>query len=157
MMLAEEVGAILKKRSETVAVAESCTGGALGDVITDVSGSSDYFLGGIISYGNQAKINLLGVNERVLREDGAVSEKVAIQMADGARNRLGSTYGIGITGIAGPTGATKNKPVGLVFIAVSSGHGSVCERNLFKGSRREVKDQAASEALRLFKSVLEKF
>ena len=155
-MLAEEVGAILKKRSETVAVAESCTGGALGDVITDVSGSSDYFLGGIISYGNQAKMSLLGVNERVLREDGAVSEKVAIQMAEGARNRLGSTYGIGITGIAGPTGATKNKPVGLVFIAVSSGHGSVCERNLFKGSRREVKDQAASKALILLKSVLQR-
>lgn len=147
---------MLRERSETLAVAESCTGGGLGDMITDIAGSSDYFLGGIISYSNRAKVDLLGVSEEVLRLEGAVSEKVAIQMAEGVKNRFGSAYGIGITGIAGPTGATQNKPVGLVFIAVSSGYGSICRENHFSGSRAEVKDQAAMAALDLLGFVLHK-
>jgi len=153
-MLAEEVGAMLRERSETLAVAESCTGGGLGDMITDIAGSSDYFLGGIVSYSNRAKVDILGVSEEVLRLEGAVSEKVAIQMAEGVKNRFGSAYGIGITGIAGPTGATQNKPVGLVFIAVSSRSGFICRENHFSGSRTEVKDQAAIAALDLLRSVL---
>ena len=148
--MAEDIGALLRDRKETLAVAESCTGGKVGDMITDVPGSSDYFLGGIISYSNQAKIDLLGVNRETLETKGAVSEDVAIQMAKGAREKLRSTYGIGITGIAGPTGGSTAKPVGLVYIAVASPVEVICERNMFKGSRTDVKMAAAERSLKMF-------
>lgn len=155
-MLADEIGVMLRSRSETLAVAESCTGGGLGDTITEVAGSSDYFLGGVISYSNQAKVDLLGVSERVLEDEGAVSEKVAIQMAEGVMKRFKSTHGIGITGIAGPSGATRKKPVGLVYIAVSSKNRTVCKEYHFNGSRSEVKDQATTAALEMLRSALQK-
>lgn len=155
-MLADEVGRLLRSRSLTIAVAESCTGGKLGDLITDVPGSSDYFLGGIVSYSNGAKEALLGVSPDVLRSKGAVSEEVAIQMASGARSRLNSEIGVGITGIAGPSGGTAAKPVGLVHIAVSSSRATVCMRHVFAGSRAEVKQQAAEKALEMVKDLLER-
>lgn len=155
-MLADEVGRLLRSRSLTIAVAESCTGGRLGDLITDVPGSSDYFLGGIVSYSNAAKEGLLGVSPDVLRSKGAVSEEVAIQMASGARSRLNSEIGVGITGIAGPSGGTAAKPVGLVHIAVSSSQATVCRRHVFAGSRAEVKQQAAEKALEMVKDLLER-
>ncbi|MHB1003304.1 MAG: nicotinamide-nucleotide amidohydrolase family protein, partial [Thermoleophilia bacterium] len=115
----------LAARGETLAVAESCTGGLVAAAVTSVSGSSDVFRGGVVAYHNDVKVGLLGVREEILENAGAVSEPVAQWMAVGARNRLGADYGIGITGIAGPTGATADKPVGLVYISVSSAAGDV--------------------------------
>ncbi|MCJ2533187.1 MAG: nicotinamide-nucleotide amidohydrolase family protein, partial [Candidatus Thermoplasmatota archaeon] len=146
-MLASDVGKILEQRSLTLAVAESCTGGRLGDAITDVPGSSAYFLGGVISYSNEAKFSLLGVDRSTLESMGAVSEKVALMMADGVRKRLGASIGVGITGISGPTGSTPDKPVGLVCIAVSSSERSFSSRSVFSGSRSDVKAQAVLKAL----------
>lgn len=154
-MLAEEVGGMLRSRKETLAVAESCTGGKVGDMITDVPGSSDYFLGGVVSYSNESKVSLIGVSRESLRSVGAVSEEVAVEMARGVRERLGSTYGIGITGVAGPTGGSKTKPVGLVYIAVASSDSHVVSRNVFKGSRIEVKTSAARRSLEMLKGFME--
>jgi nicotinamide-nucleotide amidase len=113
------VGKLLAGRSETLATAESCTGGLLGSRITDVSGSSAYYLGGAICYDASAKIALAGVDPELIRRHGEVSEEVAIALATGIRERFGSTYGAGITGIAGPTGGSDAKPVGTVHIAVA--------------------------------------
>ncbi len=154
-MLPEEVGKLLRSRKETLSVAESCTGGKVGDKITDVPGSSDYFLGGIISYSNQAKIDLLGVSAEILRSKGAVSEEVALQMAHGVRRNLKSTYGIGITGTAGPTGGSKSKPIGLVYLAVVSADDQTIERHVFKGSRTDIKESAANRALVMLKEFIQ--
>ncbi|GAB4233203.1 MAG: competence/damage-inducible protein A [Elainellaceae cyanobacterium] len=117
--LASVVGDLLKARGQTLAVAESCTGGGLGHLITTISGSSTYFWGGIISYDNQVKVNFLGVSAADLAEQGAVSAVVASQMAAGVRDRLGTTWGLSITGIAGPEGGTEAKPVGLVYVGLA--------------------------------------
>ncbi len=116
--LAEVVGKRLKGQGKTLATAESCTGGLLANEITDVPGASDYFLEGVVSYSNQAKIDLLGVKKEVLKEFGAVSREVALEMAHGIQRRAKSDFAISVTGIAGPTGGTKEKPVGTVHIAV---------------------------------------
>jgi nicotinamide-nucleotide amidase len=113
------IGALLKSRGETLAVAESCTGGLLGSRITDVSGSSSYFLGGAVCYTGAAKVALAGVDAQLIREHGEVSEPVAIALAQGIRERFASTWAVAITGIAGPTGGTPDKPVGTVHIAVA--------------------------------------
>lgn len=155
-MLADDVGRVLKAKRLTLAVAESCTGGKLGDLITEVPGSSEYFLGGVISYGNDAKVKLLGVDAPTLKTKGAVSEEVALQMATGARKALGADIGVGITGVAGPTGGTPQKPVGLVYIAVSSSSASVCRRNIFKGARSSIKDQSAQKALAMLREFVDK-
>lgn len=157
MLLAEEIGRLLMSRGLTVAVAESCTGGKLGDMLTDVPGSSDYFLGGVISYSNDAKSNLLGVDGKTLKAKGAVSEEVAIQMAAGARRQLQADVGVGITGIAGPTGGTLTKPVGLVYVAISSSKSSKCSRCVFKGSRSEIKTQSANRALEMLREFVTHF
>lgn len=155
-MLAHELGRLLKARGLTLAVAESCTGGKLGDMITEVSGSSHYFMGGIISYGNLAKVDLLSVEKGMLDSRGAVSEEVALQMAAGARKALRASIGVGITGIAGPSGGTMEKPVGLVYIAISSDRGSMCTRNLFDGDRSAVKNKAAKRALEMLEEFVAK-
>jgi PncC family amidohydrolase len=152
--LAAEVGELLRKRSLTLSVAESCTGGKIGDMLTDVPGSSDYFLGGIVSYSNQAKVDQLGVKRKSLDSVGAVSEEVAIQMVSGAIRAFGSDVAVSTTGIAGPTGATSEKPLGLVYIAVGSEKASVCAREVFKGGRLAVKEQAAVKALEMLKDFL---
>ncbi|MBI4783383.1 MAG: competence/damage-inducible protein A [Oscillatoriophycideae cyanobacterium NC_groundwater_1537_Pr4_S-0.65um_50_18] len=118
--LASVVGDRLKTSQQTVSVAESCTGGGLGSLLTAIPGSSAYFWGGIISYDNRVKVNLLGVDADVLAQQGAVSAEVACQMAAGVRDRLGTTWGLSITGIAGPDGGTDAKPVGLVYIGLAS-------------------------------------
>lgn len=123
--LASVVGQLLQHTGQTLAVAESCTGGGLGKMITEVSGSSSYFLGGVISYDNQVKISLLGVNHQDLSQLGAVSDTVAEQMALGVRSALASDWGISITGIAGPGGGSETKPVGLVYIGLASPWGDV--------------------------------
>jgi nicotinamide-nucleotide amidase len=117
--LAIAVGRLLQKTGSTLSVAESCTGGSLGGMLTAVSGSSAYFWGGIISYDNSVKVKLLGVDPQTLATHGAVSHEVAKQMAAGVRDRLNTTWGLSITGIAGPTGNTAEKPVGLVYIGLA--------------------------------------
>jgi nicotinamide-nucleotide amidase len=118
--LASVVGELLKEAGETLSVAESCTGGGMGEMLTSVSGSSDYFIGGIIAYANRVKISLLDVNAGDLEQFGAVSASVAEQMARGVKQRLGTSWGIAITGIAGPGGGTEDKPVGLVYLGLAT-------------------------------------
>ncbi|NEP62934.1 MAG: nicotinamide-nucleotide amidohydrolase family protein, partial [Symploca sp. SIO2G7] len=110
---------------ETLSVAESCTGGGLGGMLTDISGSSNYFLGGVIAYDNSVKASVLGVNPSDLYTVGAVSKPVAMQMAAGVRSLLSSSWGLSITGIAGPNGGTETKPVGLVYIGLAKPDGAV--------------------------------
>jgi nicotinamide-nucleotide amidase len=121
--LASVVGELLRASKETLSVAESCTGGGLGQMLTEISGSSDYFSGGVISYANSVKTGLLGVNQEDLDKFGAVSAIVAEQMAVGVKTRLSTTWGLSITGIAGPTGGTDIKPVGLVYIGLAGPNG----------------------------------
>ena len=117
--LESAIGRKLKALGATLATAESCTGGTIGSMLTRIAGASAYFQGGVISYTNEAKVDLLGVKAATLAEHGAVSEAVVLEMAHGVKNRLNSTYGISVSGIAGPDGGTPNKPVGTVCIAVS--------------------------------------
>ncbi len=133
--LASVVGDLLRQRGETLAVAESCTGGLVGQMLTEISGSSDYFWGGVISYDNSVKAGLLGVNLEDLEKFGAVSGTVAEQMAAGVRSRLGTSWGLSITGVAGPTGGTESKPVGLVYIGLAGEDGVTSVENRF-GARR---------------------
>lgn len=118
--LASVVGQLLRDRGETLSVAESCTGGGLGTLLTETPGSSDYFLGGVISYSNEVKMSLLGVSRESLLQLGAVSEPVAQQMASGVKKQLGTAWSLSITGIAGPGGGSEHKPVGLVYIALAA-------------------------------------
>ncbi len=149
------IGKMLREKGLTIATSESCTGGLVANLITDVPGSSDYFKGGVVSYWNEVKHNVLGVSEVILRHFGAVSEPVAIMMAEGVRNLLNTDVGLSTTGIAGPTGGTPEKPVGLVYMGVSiRGNTTVIER-IFKGDRLMVKKQAALTVLNLVRLKLE--
>ncbi len=150
----ETVGRLLRRRSATLATAESCTGGLLGGRITSVPGSSAWYLGGLIAYSNAVKVRHLGVGSGLLTTHGAVSEPVARQMARGVRRRFGSDYGIGITGVAGPTGGTADKPVGLVWIAVAGPGGCVAAARRFRGGREAVRRRAAQLALAMLKDAL---
>ncbi|MDF2388153.1 competence/damage-inducible protein A [Nostoc ellipsosporum NOK] len=134
--LAAVVGQLLRVSKETVSVAESCTGGGLGQMLTEISGSSDYFWGGVISYDNSAKVRLLGVNPEDLDKFGAVSATVAEQMAVGVKTRLLTTWGLSITGIAGPTGGTETKPVGLVYIGLAGPNDEVASFEYRFGTMR---------------------
>lgn len=140
---------ILTDNGKTLALAESCTGGLLGSKFTALTGASEFFLGGIISYANEVKVRQLNVKEKTLRIHGAVSMDTAEEMAKGAWKNLKSDYAISITGIAGPGGGTKEKPVGTVYIAVSSKNKTTAKKFLFKGSRKEVREQAAAEAVKM--------
>lgn len=146
---AEELGERLRSLGLTLATAESCTGGGLANAITDVAGSSDYFLGGVVSYANRVKEQLLGVDPRVLATQGAVSEPVALQMAEGVRRALGTDLGVGITGVAGPSGGSAEKPVGLVYVAVALPEGSEARRYLWSGDRVGNKRRSVLAALEL--------
>jgi nicotinamide-nucleotide amidase len=143
--LAEALGMRLVERKATLAVAESCTGGLVGQLVTAVPGSSRYFLGGVISYANELKRDLLGVKPETLAADGAVSEAAVLEMADGVRARTGATWAIAVSGIAGPDGGTPDKPVGTVFIAVTS-PSTRQVRKLFWPSERELVRQLAAHA-----------
>ena len=148
------VGSLLLERNSTLAVAESCTGGLISDRITDVSGSSKYFQGGVLAYSNQVKVGLLGVSEEDLERHGAVSSPVAIQMAEGVKNLVKADYGIGVTGIAGPTGGTPEKPVGLVYMAVASPHNAYSRESRFSGDRAIIKRRASQMALDMLRREL---
>jgi len=147
--LAEELGAMLAGERLTVSVAESCTGGLLGSLITDRPGSSAYFIGGLIAYADQVKRDELGVPASLLTRHGAVSREVAVAMAQGAKARFGTTLAVSTTGIAGPDSDGSNKPIGLTFIAIASEWGSRCEEYTFTGSRWSNRRQAAEQALQL--------
>ncbi|AKG22754.1 competence/damage-inducible protein A [Calothrix sp. 336/3] len=135
--LASVVGDLLRQRQQTVGVAESCTGGGLGQMLTEISGSSDYFWGGVIAYDNRIKEKILGVSPQDLAEYGAVSATVAEQMAQGVVSRLGTTWGLSITGIAGPSGGTETKPVGLVYIGLAATTGETWSFELRLGTMRD--------------------
>ncbi|MBI4556669.1 MAG: CinA family protein [Candidatus Hydrogenedentes bacterium] len=143
------VGQRLTAARQTLATAESCSGGLVAHRLTNVSGSSNYFRGGIVAYSNEVKTALLGVAQDALARHGAVSEPVALQMAKGARDRFGAEWGIGVTGIAGPTGGSPEKPVGLVYIAVAGPNGMIARRCQFTGERLEIKEQTAEMALQM--------
>ncbi|WNZ44561.1 competence/damage-inducible protein A [Leptolyngbya boryana CZ1] len=146
--LASVVGDLLKSRHETLSVAESCTGGGLGQMLTRVSGSSAYFWGGIISYDNSVKEKMLGVDPSAIAEQGAVSAIVAEQMAMGVRTQLNTTWGVSITGVAGPEGGTDAKPVGLVYIGLANAEGATSQPYQFGDRGREwVRQVSACSAL----------
>jgi len=155
MSLEEELGRLLVERGETLAVAESLTGGLVTSLVTDVPGSSAYLMEGVVAYANGSKVERLGVQEATLIAHGAVSEEVACEMAEGVRAVLGADWGVSTTGIAGPTGATEDKPLGLVFVAVSGQGGTFVRRHVFPGDRLEVKRASAGAALELLLAALE--
>ena len=145
---------MMKNNNLTLSAAESCTGGLLGNRLTNLSGSSSYYLGGIIAYSNQLKIDVLNIDSNIIKTHGAVSKKVASQMAENIRTITGSDYGIGITGIAGPTGGTKEKPVGLVYIAVASQNKTLVKKLNLKGKRKQIKYLSTEFALKNLKFLL---
>ncbi|OQA24304.1 MAG: Nicotinamide-nucleotide amidohydrolase PncC [Verrucomicrobia bacterium ADurb.Bin345] len=153
----EVVGRLLRRCGRTLATAESCTGGLLGSRITAVSGSSDYYAGGVVAYANRVKQAVLGVEEEVLAREGAVSEAVARQMAEGVRRLLRTSYGLSITGVAGPSGGTPEKPVGLVYIALAETEGTWVKANRFDGPRARVRDWSAQIALDMLRRRLLEF
>jgi PncC family amidohydrolase len=154
MSLEEDVGRLLTERGQTLAIAESLTGGLVASMVTDVPGSSAYLLEGIVAYANVSKMERLGVSEDTLMAHGAVSEEVACEMAEGVRSVLGADWGISTTGIAGPTGDTDDKPLGLVFYAVASDRGTVVRRDVFPGARLDVKRSSAGAVLTLLLEAL---
>ena len=149
------VGGLLRERSATVAVAESCTGGMLGARFTTTPGSSDYFVGGFITYSNALKQKLLGVSAETLEQFGAVSHETAEAMAVGARERTGSTYAISITGVAGPDGGSDEKPVGLVYIGIADPAGTVVTHRRFLGDRQRIRVFTTQHALDLLRRRLQ--
>ena len=139
---------VLTENKVTFGTAESCTGGLIAKTVTDLSGISEYYFGTVVSYSNSVKQNVLKVKESTLKEFGAVSSQTATQMAEGAREVLGCDYAVSTTGIAGPTGGTKEKPVGLVYIACAGKNiKTIVTENHFSGTRKEIREQATEKAL----------
>ena len=145
---------LLMERKQTVATAESCTGGLLATRITDVPGSSNVFPGGVVNYSNESKTDLVYVPADLIQQHGAVSPEVAEALATGARKRFGTDFGIGITGVAGPDGGTPEKPVGLVYIGLADASETVVEKSRFIGSRRDIRYRSTQSALVLLRSRL---
>jgi PncC family amidohydrolase len=150
------VGELLLEKGLWLATAESCTGGLVGHLITNVSGSSNYYRGGVVSYANEAKMHLLGVRPGTLEAFGAVSEQTVLEMARGVRKALQADIGISVSGIAGPTGGTTEKPVGTVWIGLSASNGELVNHHLWTGDRVSIKEQSAQAALRLVVEYLQK-
>jgi PncC family amidohydrolase len=159
--LEERIGPLLRARNLRLVLAESCTGGMIGNRITNIPGSSDYYLGSITAYAYEAKEKILGVNHDALMKFGAVSREIALEMARGARSALAGSFplesliGISVTGIAGPGGGLPNKPVGLVFIGMSAKGGDWVWKYLWKGNRTENKALSSDAALTLLLGYLE--
>jgi PncC family amidohydrolase len=145
---------LLAGRRQTLALAESCTGGCIAHRVTSVPGASVVFLGGVVAYSNAAKQKFLGVRANMLARHGAVSEAVARAMAEGAREKFGADFALAVTGIAGPTGGTSVKPVGTVFIALSGAPGTVVKRKYNPCGREQFKDLTAQQALEMLRARL---
>jgi len=152
--LAEVIGRMLKEKGATLAVAESCTGGLLGEILTDIAGSSEYFLGGVIAYSNEMKMKLLDVPVEVIMKHGAVSEECARHMAEGARKSLKSTIAVSITGVAGPSGGTEQKPVGLCYIGLAAADKTLVGEHRFGGGRERNRRRCAVSALDMVRRYL---
>jgi len=150
MELEKTIGNLLREKGRTLSIAESCTGGLVCDRITNVSGSSDYFMGGMVTYSNESKAEHLGIPLSIIKRHGAVSQQVARRMAQGVRKAFHTTFGLSTTGVAGPAGGTKRSPIGRVFIGISDGRRTWVKREDLKGSRREIKKKATEKALRVF-------
>jgi len=146
---------LLTQRKKTLALAESCTGGFIADEITNIPGASEIFLGGIVAYSNGVKEKFLGVRHETLKKHGTVSEIVAREMADGARKKFGADFAVAVTGIAGPGGGTKDKPVGTVFISVAGTFGTLVERKLNRFGREKFKEVTARQALEILRQRLD--
>jgi PncC family amidohydrolase len=147
--VAEAVVNKLKDAGMTVTTVESCTGGLLSATLVDVSGASDVFYQGVVTYANEAKVRLVGVKEATLQAHGAVSEETAREMAEGGAKAANADAALSVTGIAGPGGGTKEKPVGLVYIGCYVNGKTIVKKNIFKGNRREVREQSVETALEL--------
>jgi PncC family amidohydrolase len=145
--LEQEVARLLLSLKVTIAVAESCTGGLICHRLTNISGSSEYLETGVVTYSNRSKMQWLGVPEQIIRDHGAVSEACVRAMAIGVKRVAGTDLGLGVSGIAGPTGGTPEKPVGTVHMALACKEDVLCWRYVFNGERREIKEQASQEAL----------
>jgi len=154
MKLERAIGNLLRQKGGTLSIAESCTGGLVCDRVTNVSGSSDYYEGGMITYSNKSKEKHLGIPLDYIKRHGAVSPQVAREMAQGVRKTFHTTFGLSTTGVAGPTGGTKRSPVGRVFIGFSNGKRTWVKKLDLKGSRREIKEKAAEEALQFSYAIL---
>jgi nicotinamide-nucleotide amidase len=154
--LEEVVGEMLTAKSATISVAESCTGGLLANRLTNVSGSSRYFMSGIVTYSNESKMELAGIPPLLLEMQGAVSAEVAQGLAEGVRQRANTTIGVGITGVAGPTGGSDAKPVGTVHVAVALPTGTVQRQFLFPGDRERIRWQASQAGLDMVRRELQK-
>lgn len=150
------IGRVLHQRGLKMAVAESCSGGLLADHITDVPGSSDYFVGGVVSYAYEAKVALVHVSWDTLRLHGAVSRETAVEMARGVRTSLGADIGVSITGIAGPAGGMPEKPVGTTWIGFSARDGDWARKFVWKGNRRSNKEASAQAAMQFILDYLDK-
>ena len=152
--LEQEMGNLLRGKGLTLGIVESATGGLISHLITNVPGSSDYYKGSVIAYSNEAKIKLVGVKEDTINKYGAVSSQVAEEMAQGGRRILAVDICLADTGIAGPSGATPEKPVGLFYIGLSHQAGSYSQKHNFQGNREQNKRQAAEAALAWLKEYL---
>jgi competence/damage-inducible protein CinA-like protein len=152
--LEQIVGYFLQMRRATLSVAESCTGGLLAERLTRISGSSRYFVGGALVYSNEAKVEFCGVSPELLETHGAVSREVAAALAQGIRERCKTTFGVGITGVAGPTGGTEEKPVGLVYIALADANNTEVVERRFTGDRRRIRWFATQQALDMLRRKL---
>ena len=144
------VGRLLRERGLTLAAAESCTGGLVGHRITNVAGSSDYYMGSVTAYGSEAKVTLIGVAGATLQAHGAVSEETALEMARGVRRAFEADIGLAVTGIAGPGGGSAEKPVGLVYVALAADDGEWAERHEWDGDRLANKERSAEAVFALF-------
>jgi nicotinamide-nucleotide amidase len=151
----DQVAELLKGKEQTVATAESCTGGLLAARLTEKAGASDYVKGGIVVYGNDAKVKQAGVKAELIEQHGAVSAEVARALAEGARTKLGANVGVGVTGIAGPGGGTEEKPVGLIWLSVAMADGEPITRSVnLPGSRADVRDRATTVAMHQLRRAL---
>jgi nicotinamide-nucleotide amidase len=153
-MATQEIAHILIRRGQTLSIAESCTGGLISHTLTNIPGSSRFFVLGVIAYANVAKHKILGIRLSTIKKHGAVSKETAMEMAQGVRRISRSSIGIGITGIAGPTGGSRLKPIGTVFVSVATGSRAYFKKFRFKGPRASVKKQAATAALELLRECL---
>lgn len=154
-VLEKMLGDVLRTNNLTISIAESCTGGLISHRITNIPGSSDYYDRGVITYSNKSKMELLEVPKLILESFGAVSEETARAMANGVRRLANSDFGLAVTGIAGPSGGTSTKPVGLVYISCATEKSTIVREFRFNGSRSDIKEQTSEEALKLVMELID--